>query len=110
MKLASLALLMLLVSPRLNSQSIFGRPLTLTFDRSTSDTPDNPKGVYFTYRATLDPITGKCNRYSKIGGSGNTTSFTDTQMVLGITYCYGEAFYNGTQSPMSDFPVIATGQ
>lgn len=100
----ALSLLMLL-SPRLDAQ-IFGKPLTLTFDRSSSDNLENPKGVYFTYRATFDAVTGNCNQYSKIGGSGNTTNFIDTQMVPGIMYCYKEAFYNGTQSPMSDFPVI----
>lgn len=105
---AILAVLMLSVPT--NAQSVFGKPITLVFDRSTSDTPDFPKGGYFTYRATLDPLTGNCNQYSKIGGSGSLTSYTDTQVIPGITYCYGEVFYDGKQSPMSDFPVIVTAQ
>lgn len=110
MKLKMLSLVgMLLFATAMNGQSVFGKPVTFTWDRSTSDTPDFPKGVYFTYRTTLNPLTGGCNAYLKVGGSGNLTTFTDTQMVPGITYCYKEVFYaNGTQSPQSDFPVIVT--
>lgn len=105
MKILALILASLALSP-LNAQSIFGRPVLLTFDKSTSDNIESPKGVYFTYRATLDPVTGNCNQFSKIGGSGATPSFLDTQTIPGMTYCYEEAFYNGTQSLKSDPPAI----
>lgn len=104
----ALILMLGLFTPRAaHAQSVFSsHPVTLTWDRSTQDTLEYPKGVYFTYRSTFNPLTGGCNVFSKIGGSGTNTSFTDTQMIPGIMYCYKEAFYNGTQSPQSEVPVI----
>lgn len=109
MKLFAL-LAALMLSVPVNSQSVYGRPILITWDRSSNDTLEFPKGVYFTYRTTLDPLTGNCNQFSKIGGSGTATSFTDMQAIPGMTYCYKEAFYNGTQSPQSEFPQIVVAQ
>lgn len=110
MKLFALLAVLMLLSTNVSAQSIFGRPILVQFERSTQDTPDFPKGGYFIYRTTLDPLTGNCNRFLKIGGSGTSTSFLDTQTIPGITYCYASAFYNGAQSPLSDVPAIVTAQ
>lgn len=110
----ALALLLMLglFTPRaIHAQSIFStHPILLTWDRSTQDTLEYPKGVYFTYRSTFNPLTGGCNAFTKIGGSGLNTSYLDTQVIAGIMYCYKEAFYNGTQSPQSDPPVVVLAQ
>jgi hypothetical protein len=103
-KLLMLAMCLLFVSQA--KPQMFGKPIVLTYDKSTNDGPDYPAGVYFTFRATLDPITQTCNQFSKIGYSGATQTFTDTQVVPTVTYCYAEAFYNGVQSRLSDIVIV----
>jgi hypothetical protein len=101
----------LLFAPSVEAQSIFGRPILVSFEKSTSDDGSNPNAIYFIYRTTLNSVTGKCNQFSKLGGVRNSTSFLDTQAIPGITYCYDAVFYNGTtQGPLSGFPAVVTAQ